>query len=185
MAEGYTPEEDYTQDGYERNEDENIEMKDRDSWEQTQDGFAKPPEQETSFDEKLPDVPDTTVPLAVRDKFMDFRVYLRDSGYTTDFDAPLVYKAFPKLDAKKALIITYEGKDFRLTQKNNPNKFLSYNTLIQNYGTQFVRDVIGIIPKQPEILPERPPKIPSLQRKALLKLDKKTTTRGIIITSCF
>ena len=104
---------------------------------------------------------------------MDFRVYLRDSGYTTDFDAPLVYKAFPKLDAKKALLITYEGKDFRLTQKNNPNKFLSYNTLIQNYGTQFVRDVIGIIPKQPEILPERPPKIPSLQRKALLKLDKR------------
>ena len=40
MAEGYTPpEEDYTQDGYERNEDENIEMKDRDSWEQLKMGL--------------------------------------------------------------------------------------------------------------------------------------------------
>ena len=54
MAEGYTPEEDYTQDGYERNEDENIEMKDRDSSEQTQDGFVEPPEEETSFAD-LPD----------------------------------------------------------------------------------------------------------------------------------
>ena len=34
-------------------------MKNRDSWEQIQDGFAKPPEQETTFVEKLPDVPDT------------------------------------------------------------------------------------------------------------------------------
>ena len=99
----------------------------------------------------------------VRDKFMDFRVYLRDSGYTIDFDAPLITKAFPKLDAKKALFITYEGKDFRLTQKNNPNKFLSYSTLIQNYGTQFVRDVLSIELKKPEI----PPK----QCKKLLNID--------------
>ena len=101
MATGYTPEEDYTQDGYEGNEDENIEMKDHDSWEQTQDGFAKPPEQETNID--LPDVPGTLVPLAVRDKFMAFRVYLRDSGYTIDFDAPLISKAFPKMDNIKKL----------------------------------------------------------------------------------
>ena len=63
---------------------------------------------------------------------------------------------------KKILFMNYEGKDYRLTKKNNPNKFPSYNTLIQNYGTQFVRDVLGII--SPEIPPE--------QRKELLKIDK-------------
>ena len=62
MAEGFTPAEDFTQDGYEKNEAENIEMEDRDSWEQTSqapDEFAKPPEQETSLDEKLPVAPET------------------------------------------------------------------------------------------------------------------------------
>ena len=67
MAEGYTPEEDYTQDGYERNEDENIEMKDRDSWEQTEDGFVKPPEDETSFAD-LPDAFGEPVSLELQEK---------------------------------------------------------------------------------------------------------------------
>ena len=66
------------------------------------------------------------------------------------------------MDDKTVLFMNYEGKNFRLTQKNNPNKFLSYNTLIQNYGTQFVRDVLGII--SPEIPPE--------QRKELLEINK-------------
>ena len=61
MTEGYNPAEDYTQDGYEGNEDENIKMEDRDDWEQTQDGFAKPPEEETNID--LPDAPETLVSL--------------------------------------------------------------------------------------------------------------------------
>ena len=164
MTEGYNPAEDYTQDGYEGNEDENIKMENRDDWDQTQDGFAKPPEEETSLDEKLPDVPDTPVPLAVRDTFMEFRVYMRASGYTIDRDAPLLNKAFPEMDNKNALFIKYERKFFRLTQKNIPNKFLSYNTLIQNYGTHFVRDVLGIKVKSPKIPPE--------QRKELLKIDK-------------
>ena len=166
MAEDFTPLEDFTPDEAEVND-----MKNRDSWEQTQDGFAKPPEQETSFDEKLPDVPDDTpVPLAVRDKFMDFRVYMRDSGYTIDIDAPLINKAFPKMDNKNALFIKYEEKYFRLTQKNNSNKFLSYSTLIQSYGTQFVRDVLGIKPKQLGIKPKRP-EFPPKQRKKLLDID--------------
>ena len=171
MTEDFTPLEDFTPD-----EAEIIEMKNRDSWEQTQDGFAKPPEQETSFDEKLPDVPDDTpVPLAVRDKFMDFRMYMRDSGYKIDIDAPLINKAFPKMDNKNALFIKYEEKYFRLTQKNNSNKFLSYSTLIQSYGTQFVRDVLGIKPKQLGIKPKRP-EFPPKQRKRLLNVDSIITS---------
>ena len=67
MTEGYNPAEDYTQDGYEGNEDEKIEMEDRDDWEQTQDGFAKLPEEETTFID-LPDAPETLVSLAKQDK---------------------------------------------------------------------------------------------------------------------
>ena len=35
--------------------DENTEMKNLDDWEQTSDGFVKPPEEETSFVDNLPD----------------------------------------------------------------------------------------------------------------------------------
>ena len=49
MAEGYTPEDDITPDGYEGNEAEKIEMENRDSWEQTPDEFVEQPEKETSI----------------------------------------------------------------------------------------------------------------------------------------
>ena len=114
MAEGYTPEEDFTQDGYEGNEAEKIEMENRDSWEQTQDEFAESPEQETSFVD-LPNAPGTPVSLAVNDKFKDFFKYMQASGHTFDRDTPLANNAFPIMDAKKALFITYLGKNFRLT----------------------------------------------------------------------
>ena len=54
MAEGFTPAEDYTRadeyyDEYGQTKGENTEMNNRDDWEQTSDGFVKPPEQETTF----------------------------------------------------------------------------------------------------------------------------------------
>ena len=71
------------------------------------------------------------------------------------------------MNAKKALFISYDGELIRLTHEKNPNKFLSPTTIMQNYGdggTHFVRDGLGIKPKQPKIPPE--------QRKELLKIDK-------------
>ena len=158
MAEDFTPLEDFTPD-----EAEIIDVKNRDSWEQTQDGFAKPPEQETTFDEKLPDAPDTEENLERDDKLLDFYLDKREKGYTVDRYKPLMSKALVKMNDKKDLFMNYDDKDYRLTKKNNANEFLSYSTLIQSYGTKFVRDVLGIKPKQPEFPPE--------QRKELLNID--------------
>ena len=163
MAEDFTPPEDFTPD-----EAEIIDVKDRDSWEQTQDGFANPPEQETSFDEKLPDVPDTIENLERDDKLIDFYMNMREKGYTVDRNAPLMNKALPIMNDKKDLFMNYDGKDYRLTKKNNANEFLSYSTLIQSYGTKFVRDVLGIEPKQL--------KFPPKQRKKLLNIDSIITS---------
>ena len=159
MAEDFTPPEDFTPD-----EAEIIDMKNRDSWEQTQDGFAKPPEQETSFDEKLPDAPDTIENLERDDKLIGFYMNMREKGYAVDRNAPLMNKALPIMNDKKDLFMNYDSKDYRLTKKNNANEFLSYSTLIQSYGTKFVRDVLGIKLKQPEIQRE--------QRKELLEINK-------------
>ena len=73
MAEGFTPAEDYTRadeyyDECGQTKDENIEMTNRDDWEQTSDGFVKPPEQETSFVDDLPDTPSTPVSLEKQEK---------------------------------------------------------------------------------------------------------------------
>ena len=166
MAEGYTPEEDYTQDGYERNEDENIKMEDRDDWEQTQDGFAKQPEQETTFVDNLPDAPETIVSIiAKEEKIKSYHKYLEDKGSTVERNAQLEHGAVYKLNANKELTIFYEGKIIRLTQANKPNEFLSPNTLAQNYGkggTHLVRDVLGI---------ERKPF--AVRLGELLEIDKK------------
>ena len=71
MTEGFTPKDLLPEDEYydERGQtkDENIEMEDRDSWEQTPDKFAKPPEEETTFID-LPDAPETLVSLAKQEK---------------------------------------------------------------------------------------------------------------------
>ena len=113
MAEDFTPpEEDYTPD-----EAEIIDMKNRDSWEQTQDGFAKPPEQETSFDEKLPVAPDTIENIERDDKLIDFYLDKRKKGYIVDKYKPLMNKALPIMNDKKDLFMNYDGKDYRLTKK--------------------------------------------------------------------
>ena len=96
MAEDFTPPEEFTPD-----EAEIIDMKDRDSWEQTQDVYAKPPEQETSFDEKLPDAPDTIENLERDGKLIDF--YMN--------------KALPIMNDKKDIFMNYDGKDYRLTKR--------------------------------------------------------------------
>ena len=150
MAEGYTPEEDYTQDGYERNEDENIEMKDRDSWEQTEDGFVKPPEDETSFAD-LPDAYGEPASLELREKLKKFYKDLEDKGYIVDRSAPLEYRArfeFDPITGRLAVIYHGgNGKRVLLTLQQNTNKFYSPKSLAAWYGksgTQFVRDVLGI-----------------------------------------
>ena len=112
MAEDFTPLEDFTPD-----EAEIIDVKNRDSWEQTQDGFAKPPEQETSFDEKLPDAPDTEENLERDDKLIDLYLDKREKGYTVDRNAPLMNKALVKMNDKKDLFMNYDDKDYILTKK--------------------------------------------------------------------
>ena len=101
MAGSFTPAEDYHDgylDDYEDyegygDEAENIEMKNRDDWEQTPDEFAKPPEEETTFDEKLPDAPQTLVSLEKQEKIESYYKYLEDNGYRVDKDAHLKHEA--------------------------------------------------------------------------------------------
>ena len=166
MTEGYNPAEDYTQDGYERNEDEKIEMEDRDDWEQTQDGFAKPPEEETTFID-LPDAPETLVSLAKQDKIDSYYKFLDDNYYRVDKDAHLKYNALFTLGSDKKLGIIYKGETIWLSKLRNPSQFLLPDTLAQKYGKggkHFVRDVLGISVKPFEL----PPK----QRKDLLEINK-------------
>ena len=71
MAEGYDPNLDYEID-YNENEDYPSEEQTKDeNWEQTQDGFVKPPEEETSFDD-LPDAFGTIESLELREKLKSF-----------------------------------------------------------------------------------------------------------------
>ena len=131
-------------------------------------GFVKPPEEETTFVDNLPD---STwyyrVSSIKREKIKSFYKYLEDSGNTVDRNAQLEHGALFKMNADKELAISYKDKTIRLTYTKDSNKFLSPKTLALRYGkggTQFVRDVLGIKPKQPEIQPE--------QRKELLEINK-------------
>ena len=178
MAEGYDPRLDYDID-YNENEDypsdygviydptpEEIEIKVLDGWEYDG-GLLFPPKAETLFIDNLPDTPGTPKSLEKREKIKSFYKYFEYSGYEVDKNAPLEYKASFKMNADKELAITYKGKTYRLTRANNPNKFLSLDTIKIKYGkggTRFIRDVLGIKPNQPEIQPE--------QRKELLEINK-------------
>ena len=162
MAEGFTPAKDY-QDGYlddyrdyegYGDEAENIEMKNRDDWEQTPDEFAKPPEEETPFVNNLPETPGSPMSLEKQEKIKSFYKYLEDCGYTVDKNAQLEHGAVYKMNADKELAISYEGKYIRLTDAKNPNEFLSPKTLASKYGeggTHFVRDDLGIKATLPAI----------------------------------
>ena len=89
MAEGFDP--DYDID-YIENEDYPSEEQTKDeNWEQTPDGFVKPPEEETSFVD-LPDAFGTIESPALKEKVESFYKHLEDTGYEVDRNAPLEYK---------------------------------------------------------------------------------------------
>ena len=89
MAEGFDP--DYDID-YDKNDDYPSEEQTKDeNWEQTQDGFVKPPEEETSF-ANLPDAFGTIESPALKEKVKSFYKHLEDKGYIVDRNAPLEYK---------------------------------------------------------------------------------------------
>ena len=144
MAEGFDPsyEDDYRDDYDRPTEDENIAL---DDWEQTKDGFVKPPEEETSL--TLPEAPGTIESPALKEKIKRFYKYLDYNGYRANKDAPLENNATFELSPGKALSVNYKGKTIWLTLRKDSNKFYTPKTIHAQYGkggTQFVRDVLGI-----------------------------------------
>ena len=148
MAEGYDP--DYEMD-YDKYDDNLSEEQTKDeNWEQTQDGFVKPPEEETSF-ANLPDAVGTIESLELREKVESFYKHLEDKGYKVDRNAPLEYKTRFAIREGGRLCVDYRrGGGFArvyLAHETNFNKFYSPKTIALQYGkggTQFVRDRLGI-----------------------------------------
>ena len=149
MAEGYDP--DYEMD-YDKYDDDLLEEQTKDeNWEQTQDGFVKPPEEETSF-ANLPDAIDTIESLELREKVESFYKHLEDKGYKVDRNAPLEYKTRFAIREGGRLCVDYRrgGGGFArvyLAYETNFNKFYLPRTIAAQYGkreTQFVRDRLGI-----------------------------------------
>ena len=146
MAEGFDPRLDY-----DKNEDYPSEEQTKDeNWEQTEDGFVKPPEDETSFAD-LPDAFGTIESPALKEKIKSFYKYLEDKGYIVDRTAPLEHKARFEFDPTTGrLYVVYHGGNSErvlLTLETNANKFYSPKSIAAWYGkggTQFVRDVLGI-----------------------------------------
>ena len=153
MAEGYDPDLDYKID-YDENEDypsegqtkdEKIELKPLDDWEQTEDGFVKPPEEETSL--TLPEAPGTIESPALKEKIKSFYKYLDDNGYSVNKNAPLENKATFTISADRKLGINYKDKTIWISHEKDTSQFYTPRTMVSQYGkggTQFVRDVLGI-----------------------------------------
>ena len=157
MAEGYDPRLDYDIDNNENEDypsegqtkDEKIELKPLDDWEQTKDGFVKPPEEETSL--TLPEAPGTIESPALKEKIKSFYEFLEDTGYEVDRNAPLEYKVKFVIKDGGRLSVDYKrgGNFYRvyLAHETNFNKFYSPRTIASQYGkggTRFVRDFLGI-----------------------------------------
>ena len=150
MAEGFDPDLDYDID-YNENEDYPSEEQTKDeNWEQTPDGFVKPPEEETSFAD-LPEAPGEPAPLSKREKIKSFYKDLEDNGYIVDRTAPIARRArFEFNPTTGSLVVIHDvfnGERVQLTLQTNSNKFYSPRTIAIHYGkggTQFVRDVLGI-----------------------------------------
>ena len=148
MAEGFDP--DYVID-YDKYDDDLLEEQTKDeNWEQTQDGFVKPPEEETSF-ANLPDAIDTIESLELREKVESFYKHLEDNGYKVDRNAPLEYKTRFAIREGGRLSVNYRRDTgfYRvyLAHEKNFNKFYSPRTIAAQYGrngAQFVRDRLGI-----------------------------------------
>ena len=145
MAEGYDPDLDYEID-YEENEDYPSEEQTKDeNWEQTEDGFVKPPE-ETTFDD-LPEAPGTLESPALKEKIESFYKYLHDNGFNVNKNAPLEHKATFTISADRKLGINYKDETIWISHKKDTSQFLTPKTMASQYGrggTQFVRDVLGI-----------------------------------------
>ena len=150
MAEGFDPDLDYDID-YDKYDDDLLEEQTKDeNWEQTPDGFVKPPEEETSFAD-LPDAFGTIESLELREKLKSFYKHLEDNGYIVDRNAPLEYKTRFAIREGGRLCVDYrQDTSFRrvyLAHKTNFNKFYLPKTIAAQYGkggTQFVRDRLGI-----------------------------------------
>ena len=154
MAEGFSPDLDYDLDydiDYDKYDDNLSEEQTKDeNWEQTPDGFVKPPEEETSF-ANLPDAFGTIESPALKEKVESFYKHLEDNGYIVDRNAPLGYKVVFAIREGGRLCVDYRQDTgfYRvyLAHKANFNKFYSPRTIALQYGkggTQFVRDRLGI-----------------------------------------
>ena len=136
---------------YDKYDDDLLEEQTKDeNWEQTQDGFVKPPEEETSF-ANLPDAVGTIESPALKEKVESFYKHLEDNGYKVDRNAPLEYKVVFVIKDGGRLSVDYKrgGGFYRvyLAHETNFNKFYSPRTIAAQYGkggTQFVRDFLGI-----------------------------------------
>ena len=150
MAEGFDPDLGYDID-YDKYDDDLLEEQTKDeNWEQSQDGFVKPPEEETSFAD-LPDAFGTIESLELREKVESFYKHLEDNGYIVDRNAPLEYKTRFAIREGGRLCVDYRRDTgfarVYLAHKTNFNKFHLPRTIAAQYGnggTQFVRDFLGI-----------------------------------------
>ena len=148
MAEGFDP--DYDID-YIENEDYPSEEQTKDeNWEQTEDGFVKPPEDEVSYAD-LPDALGEPASLELQEKIKSFYKQLEDEGYIFNKNAPLEHKLRFRIIQGGRLSLHYNRGGYPrmvyLAHETNFNKFYSPRTIATNYGkggTQFVRDFLGI-----------------------------------------
>ena len=134
------------------NEDYPSEEQTKDeNWEQTQDGFVKPPEEEEETSLTLPEVPGEPESLSKREKIKSFYKHLEDNGYIVDKFAYIQHMVrfdfYPTTGRLVAIHDVLNGERADLTYETNSNKFYSPRTIAANYGkggTQFVRDFLGI-----------------------------------------
>ena len=98
---------DYEDDFDQPTKDENIDMKPFDGWEQTADGFVKPPEEETS--PALPEAPETIESPALQERIQSYYKFLEDNGYRVNKSTLLEHKATFTLSPSKKLSVNYRG----------------------------------------------------------------------------
>ena len=132
MAEGYDPDLDYEMD-YDKNEDYPSEEQTKDeNWEQTPDGFVKPPEDEVSYAD-LPDAFGEPASLELQEKIKSFYKHLEDTGYEVNKNAPLEHKIIFVIKDGGRLSVDYNqsGSFIRvyLAHETNFNKFYSPRTI--------------------------------------------------------
>ena len=99
----------------------------------------------------------------LNNKVFEFKRYF---NITEDFRDDQVFK----LDRSENLITVWNNRDYYLTNRRNPTKFLSKSTM-QNklkYGVNFLRDLKIIAPKVPKV-----PKIKLKPKPKVLTLEEQ------------